>query len=633
MLSGSRPTMAILAYRFAAGFPALAFAALFGTLIAASPALGQSAETLIATVIDNTGLSGDLVKRMEAHRRLVSRGKKSPDLVVPLIVTELEKPHRYDNGVLQQRIALIEVLRDIAVPAEAAVPALTAILEDQDRRLEWLHFAIGGALMAIGTPEADAVRHADDLRRLEDWRDKASSADIAAAVEWHDFSIRQQLRRHDLAEKLIEAAVLPLLVLGPEARRTAPTLLRAYADPRAGAELRSLLERTLAAMGVADTAAASAALAPPPGPLEEIIADLHRDNDQIRGFAITELVRAAPPERAVDVLIELLRDGKSPGAAANALREIGEPAARALPDLLPHMTDRRDGANIVQAVGALGVGQPSAVAALRAVLADPLSPNRGLAASALGRLEAGEAVPELIAALNAREKYTRILAANALGRIGAPAAEDAVPRLVVLLEDRDRDIQIAAAEALAKLGPAAAPAAPALTALLQSSDDRVKAAARRALAGSGVEAAVAALAADAGRYRAADKREADRLLLGGDDAAVGRLFRRLPEERSTQLARLLLSDERALVSYLASGVLIRAGRAEETLPALAEIIVSGKVEAELNGRMGYDWVHSDQPEKTEGMFGRLADYLEAHTADYGPEEQARANNYLRAMGR
>ena len=75
-------------------------------------------------------------------------------LIVPLIVTELEKPHGYDNGVLQQRIALIEVLRDIAVPAEAAVPALTAILEDQDRRLEWVHFAIGGALLAIGTPEA-----------------------------------------------------------------------------------------------------------------------------------------------------------------------------------------------------------------------------------------------------------------------------------------------------------------------------------------------------------------------------------------------------------------------------------------------------------------------------------------------
>ena len=262
-----------------------------------------------------------------------------------------------------------------------------------------------------------------------------------------------------------------------------------------------------------------------------------------------------------------------------------------------------------------------------------MSPNRGLAASALGRLEAGEAVPELIAALNAPGKYIRILAAKALGYIGAPAAEVAVPQLIVLLEDRDHDIQTAAAEALASLGPAAAPAVPALTALLQSSDDRVKAAARQALAGSGAEAAVEALAADAGRYRAADKREADRLLLRDDGVAVGRLFRRLPKERSVQLARLLLSDERALVSYLASGVLIRAGHAEETLPALAEIIISGKAETELNGRMGYDWIHSEQPEKTEGMFERLADYLEAHRADYGSEEQARVAAYLRALGR
>ncbi len=625
--------MAILAHRFATGFPALAFVALFGSLIAAPPALGQSAETLIAIIIDNVGLSGDLVKRMEAQKHLVRRGKQNPALVVPLIITELEKPHGYANDVLQQRIALIEVLRDIAVPAEAAAPTLTAILEDQDRRLEWVHFAIGMALLAIGTPESEKARHAGDLRTIEDWRNKASPPDIAAAIEWHDFSIRQQLRRHRLAEKSVEASILPLLVLGPEARSAAPTLLRAYADPRTGVELRSLLESALAAMGIVDAAAASAALPPPPEPLEEIIADLHRDDDQIRSFAMTELVRSAPSEQAVDVLIELLRDGKSPGAVANALREIGEPAAQALPDLLPHMTHRRYGGNIGRAVEALGAGEPSAIAALRAVLADPLSPNRGLAASALGRLEAGEAVPELIAALNARGKYIRILAAKALGRIGAPAAEVAVPQLIVLLEDRDHDIQTAAAEALASLGPAAAPAAPALTALLQSSDDRVKAAARQALAGSGAEAAVEALAADAGRYRAADKREADRLLLRDDAFAVGRLLHRLPKERSVQLARLLLSDQRALVSYLASGVLIRAGHAEETLPALAEIIISGKAETELNGRMGYDWIHSDQPEKTEGMFERLADYLEAHRADYGSEEQARVDAYLRALGR
>ena len=66
------------------------------------------------------------------------------------------------------------------------------------------------------------MRYADDLRMLKNWRNRASPADIAAAIEWHDFSIRQQLRRHILAEELIEANVLPLLVIGPEARRAAP---------------------------------------------------------------------------------------------------------------------------------------------------------------------------------------------------------------------------------------------------------------------------------------------------------------------------------------------------------------------------------------------------------------------------
>ena len=64
-------------------------------------------------------------------------------------------------------------------------------------------------------------------------------------------------------------------------------------------------------------------------------------------------------------------------------------------------------------------------------------------------------MPELIAALEAGEKYTRILAAKALGRIGPPAAEPAVPGLTALLEERDRDVQQAAADALGPLGPSA----------------------------------------------------------------------------------------------------------------------------------------------------------------------------------
>ncbi len=123
-------------------------------------ALGEAPEDLIETLVANTGLEGDITQRFEARDALVARGKKNPGLVVPLIVAELEKPHGYDTDILQQKIALVETLRDIGVPAEAAVPSLQALLADQDSRLEWLHFAIGMALMAIGTPQAEEARYA-----------------------------------------------------------------------------------------------------------------------------------------------------------------------------------------------------------------------------------------------------------------------------------------------------------------------------------------------------------------------------------------------------------------------------------------------------------------------------------------
>lgn len=597
------------------------------------PARGQSPESLIRTVIHNTGLSGNIAKRREAQKKLVRLGRLNSAAIVPLIVTELKKPHRYKNAVLQQRIALIETLRDIGVAAEAAVPALTAILEDQDRRLEWVHFSINMALDAIGTPSGADARYADTLRTLEDWKRTARPADIAAAIRWHDFSIRQNLRRHRLAEGVIEASVLPLLVLGPKARGASPTLLRAYADRRVGDDLRGVIEDALAAMGIDDAAKASAALPAPPDPLAEIIADAHVADDQISVFAIRELVRFAPDARAVDVLIGLLRDGRNPAAVANALMEIGPPAARALPDLLPHMGNRRDGANVIQAVGRLGADNPSAVAALRSVLADQRSPHRGGAAAALGQLKAEAAVPELIAALSARRKYTRILSAQALARIGPPKAAAAVPHLAALLDDPDHDIQRAAAEALASMGPAAAPAAPALERLLQSSDHRIKRAAESALAKTGGDTAVHALEAEAGRYQAADRREVERLLARNDFAELARLLRRLPEARAVPLSRRLMTDDHTLVAYMAIGVLIRAGHRADTLPALADIIASGRAETDLKGRLGYDWLHSDAPERFEGMFELLGVYLKAHKGNYSAEEQARIEPYLRAFTR
>ena len=140
------------------------------------------------------------------------------------------------------------------------------------------------------------------------------------------------------------------------------------------------------------------------------------------------------------------------------LGDFGKPAARALPDIARYFDDERSGSNAIQAAGKIGVKDPAIVAGLRRVLATPGHRHRGLAASALGRLEASEALPELQQALAEGGKYDRILSANALGRLG-PAAAPAVAALAATLTQPDLDLRRAAVVALGQNRGAAAPAA------------------------------------------------------------------------------------------------------------------------------------------------------------------------------
>jgi hypothetical protein len=82
------------------------------------------------------------------------------------------------------------------------------------------------------------------------------------------------------------------------------------------------------------------------------------------------------------------------------------------------------------------------------------------AADALGRIGA-PAVPELVRALHSADPQLRERAAAVLGRIG-PDAAPAVPELIRLLEDPDREVRQTAARTLGQIGPRAAAAVPAL---------------------------------------------------------------------------------------------------------------------------------------------------------------------------
>ncbi len=584
---------------------------------------------LLETLRQSVGLEGDIVRALDAREALAERGRLDRQGVVPLLVEQLRAPRAQDKTAWAYRIALIGVLEDIGVAAEGAVPILVEITEDPEERNGHVKAAAERALLAIGTPAAeDAVRRAA-VQTVESWLQTASPAEVEQAVAQHGFLIRQELRNREMSETVIKASVVSLLVIGEAARPMAPLLQQAYGDPRVGTELRSLLAEALRAMGVEELP--SAAETPPPAddPIAAIIADSRSDDELISGLAMIELGRLGPSERVIDVLIEALREGRNPGSAANALGTFGAAAERAAPYLLPYLEERHVGANAVQALGRIGATDPEIVTALERVAADAGSPHRALAASALGELGSVSSLPVLIAALDASDKYLRILAAKAIGEFGEEA-RPAVAPLAALLEDPDRDVRRSAVVALGRIGPAAAPAVPLISRQLQSADQRLKESARLTLERIGGDAAAAVLRADAERYAAADRAEYLRLREGDDAQPLYRFLRQLPEARAVPVARLMLRDPDAMIAYGGSAVLIRAGLEAETVPVLADMVASGTLEGELGGRMGWDWLHNADGALFQRMTGRIRDYLAANIGRYPEEQQARVRRYLDA---
>jgi len=102
---------------------------------------------------------------------------------------------------------------------------------------------------------------------------------------------------------------------------------------------------------------------------------------------------------------------------------------------------------------------------LARALSDPDPVTRGLAAVELRARgeEAHAALDSLTAALRDRDANVRLMSANAIAAIGAPAAS-AVPALVAACSVRDEEVHVlrACATALGAIGPPAAPALPVL---------------------------------------------------------------------------------------------------------------------------------------------------------------------------
>jgi HEAT repeat protein len=586
---------------------------------------------LIRTVLENAELSGHIVKRLEAQRKLAAYGKRDRQNVVPLLIHELERLAGYDKKTTAQRLALISVLRDIGAAAEAAVPTLTRIAEDQDKRNEWASFHARGALAAIGTPSAENTVRDTAQRGLERWLAAATPVEIEKAIRENDFLIRQALRHTQPDEKTIAAALMLFRVVGRQAAAAAPTLQRLYHDDRIGAELRQSLVQTFAAVGIADfstpTDIAQDKAQPAADPLAEILADMQSNDPLIATSAMSELARLGPSQRVIDALIGALRENHNAADAARLLGNFGPAAARALPDLLPYLKDRVAGPNTIQAVGKIGLPDPAAVGALRHITADPDSPLRGQAALALGKLRAQPAVPELTQALNATAKYDRILAAKALGMLG-PAAVDAVPALTQLLRDPDTDIRLASVRSLGQIGPPAAAAVAAIARQLSSSDGRLQASAEKALATIGGAEAETLLARDATRYAKADQLAYRRLWAAGREAEIGDFLQRLPKVRGLQVARSMLTETNPALALTASAFLIQSGHGEESIPTLVDLAARGAIEGQTVTGFGWFLSHGDGKTQSQDLDKALRAYLREHKGRYSATEQSRIRRFF-----
>jgi HEAT repeat protein len=595
-----------------------------------------SPEELIEVLKANVYLTGNIVKRMAAQRRLERLGKQDPKAVVPLIIKELLPPRSYGKIAGHQRLALIGLLRDLGPAAEASTSLLVEVLNDREEPYESVKTQAAAALGRIGTPEAKAAAQAYYAGLQRDSAGRTAKMEAPRSVALSAFLIRQELRHSQPSDGVISASVGSLSAFGPRSAPALPTLLRAYGDPRLGTALHNRIGNAIRAAGVSNIESAAAKAAAARGVadiLSEVIAETRHQEPFVRGLAMIELGRLGASEPAIEAMISALRAGRNPGDAARVLGGFGRPAARALPDIARYFDDERSGANAIQAAGKIGVQDPAIVARLRRVLANPNHRHRGQAASALGRLKAVQALPELQQALNHGGKYDRILSAKALGRMG-PAAADAVDSLAATLDGPDLDLRRAAVVALGRIGEAAAPATADISKQLGSGDRRLKDSARRALAKIGGPLADVALTQDARRFADADLAEVRRLAATHGTKGMSKYLLRLPEHRAGPLARRLLLEQQPDNAYVGALFLVRQGDIEPAIPVLADNLARRPDAENLFIGLAYSMMHGGDETKIQSLFQGMARYIEKNTDRYTPEEKARLDAiFRRGIGR
>ncbi|NTX02533.1 HEAT repeat domain-containing protein [Myxococcus sp. CA040A] len=183
-----------------------------------------------------------------------------------------------------------------------------------------------------------------------------------------------------------------------------------------------------------------------PGALELLKGYSQDSSIPLRTAALVGLTHLGPEGVAVarDGLLEPERDLQK--ALAQALAEAGDAGPAALMEMLPKM-----GGEKLLVLDALtrGSGVPASASAVLQTVVKEGGPEAALAAGLLGRIQAKDAVPTLIKALDETNSVARRDVLLALGTLGDSQAADAVSR--DLFHDLP-EIRAAAATALKRMG-------------------------------------------------------------------------------------------------------------------------------------------------------------------------------------
>lgn len=113
---------------------------------------------------------------------------------------------------------------------------------------------------------------------------------------------------------------------------------------------------------------------------------------------------------------------------------------------------------------------------------------------------------------------------------------------------------------------------------------------------------------------------------------AGPYFRKLSDAKQVLIAKELLSHKDGRLAYFAATTVYRSGDVDSAMKTFADILATGRDKTDLNGRMGYDWIHSDDPR--DGLiFSFILKYVAEHVEDYKDEEQRkRLDAFLTTAG-